>query len=141
MGGRRVTQVWPVPLYTGVNLVGSSVQNNAGILSGFTSSSYAKMPYYWTRGASQIEAVIRITVQTAEQNMGIWGCVGTDNAFSPFYVAIQASKNLSAFISSNGTSWNVSNPLGSPHVDYVGTTQAETYVLKITFSSASGYTQ
>jgi hypothetical protein len=112
MGGRRVTQVWPVPLYTGVNLVGSSVQNNAGILSGFTSSSYATMPYYWTGGATSVEAVIKIHHTGASNAQGVWGCVGSKNAFTPFYQNYQyGTATFGSYLSTNGSSW-VITPAG-----------------------------
>jgi hypothetical protein len=141
MGGRRVTQVWPVPLYTGVNLVGSSVQNNNGILSGFTSSSYATMPYYWTSGATSIEAVIKFNVTSKSATQGIWGCVGSKNAFTPFYLHT-STNSISAYISSDGQYWlveDMTNP-NIPNVNYVYPLSTGDFVLKITYSNTSGYT-
>lgn len=130
---------WPVPLYTGVSLVGSSVQNNNGILSGFTGSSYATMPFYFTSGASSLEAVCSVTASTNNE-AGIWGCVGSTNAFTPFY--IPNSKNyISAYISSNGSSWNISDPVwSSSYVAYVSPVVG-THLLKIVYSNADGYRQ
>jgi hypothetical protein len=141
MGGRRVTQVWPVPLYTGVSLVGSSVQNNNGILSGFTSSSYAKMPFYWTSGASQIEAVIKVTTSSDPQTIGgIWGCVGSTDAFTPFYQSdVSGVYKFTAWISSNGSSWNVNDGGFSSRIIYADATANSTFVMKIVFDG-TGYT-
>ena len=129
-------RVWPTPLYTGVFLVGSSVQNNNGILSGFTGSSYATMPFFWTAGASQIEAVVRFTSTGTSSSEGIWGCVGSANAFTPFYH--QGSSSLGAFLSTNGTSWGAApfiNP-GTVVVRYQSGSfvdpAAGDYVLKFT---------
>ena len=100
-------ETWPVPLYTGVSLVGSSVQNNNGILSGFTGSSYATMPFYWTAGASQIEAVIKIHFSQTGSAQGIWGCVGGANAFTPFYYN-GPNGPLGSYLSTTGNSWQCS---------------------------------
>lgn len=102
-------ETWPVPLYTGVNLVGSSVQNNNGVLSGFTSSSYATMPYYMTSGATSLEAVIMVNITSMSANgQGIWGCVGSSDSFTPFFIGtVGGSKGLVSYISSNGSSWDI----------------------------------
>jgi hypothetical protein len=133
-------EAWPVPLHTGVNLVGSSVQNNAGILSGFTASSYAKMPFYWTSGASRIEAVIKISVTSTTATQGIWGCVGSKDAFTPFYLHTQTN-SISAYISSNGTQWNIEDMTSPsvPNVNYVYPLSTGEFILKITYSNLSGY--
>ena len=126
-------EAWPVPLYTGVNLVGSSVQNNSGILSGFSASlgspnnSYATLPFYWTSGASQIEAVIKFHWNgTNSYNSGIWGCVGSKNAFTPFYYeTTNADHYFGSYLSSNGTSWAIKvynghwSPQNPPAGDYI----------------------
>lgn len=132
---------WPTPLYTGVSLVGSSVQNNNGILSGFTGASYATMPFYWTAGASQIEAVIKIHFAQSGSAQGIWGCVGRANAFTPFYY--QGNNGpLGSYISTSGASaWNAT-PDGanrSKKVYWQNTNPASAgdYILRVTFSSGS----
>jgi hypothetical protein len=132
-------ETWPVPLYTGVTIVGSGCTNTGGILSGFTSSSYATMPFYFTSGASSLEAVCSVTASTNNE-AGIWGCVGSTNAFTPFY--IPHSKNyISAYISSDGSSWNISDPVwSSSYVAYVSPVVG-THLLKIVYSNADGYRQ
>lgn len=134
-------ETWPVPLYTGVNLVGSSVQNNNGVLSGFTSSSYAKMPFYWTSGASYIEAVIKVTTSSRPQDArGIWGCVGQTDAFTPFYqTTVYGTRKFSAWISSDGSSWNVNNGGESTRIAYANATANSTFVMRIVFDG-TGYT-
>jgi hypothetical protein len=133
---------WPVAQLTGVTLVGSGVQNNDGVLSGFTASSYAKLPFFFTAGATSLEAVCRFTCNgwtSGWTDGGIWGCVGSTNAFTPFYLPNQKTY-ISAYISSNGSSWNVSNPLDSPYVAYVSPITG-THLLKIVYSSSEGYRQ
>ena len=99
--------------FTGVNLVGSSVSNNAGILSGFTASSYATMPFYFTSGASSLEAVVKFKTPNVSTTQGIWGCVGSRNSFTPFYFeGSMAPAGLRSFVSSNGTSWAVNASSG-----------------------------
>lgn len=104
-------ETWPVPLHTGVSLVGSSVQNNNGILSGFTGSSYATMPFYWTAGASQIEAVIKIHFAQTGSAQGIWGGVGSVNGFTPFYYN-GPNGPIGSYLSNNGSQW-----AATPHGD------------------------
>lgn len=131
-------ETWPVPLYTGVNLVGSSVQNNNGILSGFTSSSYATMPYYMTSGATSLEAVIKFHWNGSNSaNAGIWGCVGSANSFTPFYY--EALNNtprqvFGSYLSSNGTTWTIAVWRGhwSPQPPSAGY-----YVLKLVWSGGT----
>lgn len=135
-------KTWPVPQYTGVTLVGSSVQNNNGILSGFTTSSYATMPWRMTAGATSLEAVIRFHWNGVNSsNQGIWGCVGSKNSFTPFYyesVSNNPNHLFGSYISSNGTSWTVATFQGYWDPQYPA---AGDYTLKLVWSGGTLYYQ
>ena len=101
---------WPVAQLTGVTLVGSGVQNNDGVLSGFTASSYAKLPFFFTAGATSLEAVVRFHWNGQNTtNSGIWGCVGSKDAFTPFYYEYVTTPPgyFGSYLSSNGSSWTI----------------------------------
>ena len=134
-------ETWPVPLYTGVSLVGSSVQNNNGVLSGFTSSSYAKLPFKWTAGATSVEACIRInTSGSPAAGRGIWGCVGSTDAFTPFYLAdIVGTKKVTTWLSSNGSTWDINDGGYSTRLWYVIAAGDSAYTMRISFSPTTGY--
>ena len=106
-------ETWPVPLYTGVSLVGSSVRNNSGILSGFTTSSYATMPWRMTAGATSLEAVIKFSTPNIATTQGIWGSVGSINSYTPFYFEGNLSTyGFRSFLSQNGSSWTINATSG-----------------------------
>ena len=127
---------WPTPQFVGVNLVGSSVQNNGGILSSFTTSSYATMPFYWTSGALQVEAVVKFHWNgTNSTNSGIWGCVGSKDAFTPFYYeTVNVDHMFGAYLSSNGTSWAINTSNGHWSIQ---NPPAGDYVLKLAWSEGT----
>ena len=90
---------------TGVALVGVSVRNNNGILSGFTSSSYAKIRYPFAPKDATVEAVMEFTTgETIGGTGGLLVGLGAKNGFSPFYIS---SGHVLGFLSSDGSTWNI----------------------------------
>jgi hypothetical protein len=132
---------WPTPLFVGVSFVGSSMQNNDGILSGFSSSSYAKLPFTFAAGASHLEAVCRFVFNgysSGFTDAGVWGCVGDGDAFTPFYFPNQTNA-LSSYVSSNGTSWDICNGGASPRVLFYSSVSHREYTCKLVYSNTTGY--
>ena len=89
--------------FTGVKLVGA-VKETAGVLSGFTSASYALIEPKFSPSGAEIEAVIECTTGDAPLvNCGIMGGLGGVNGFTPFYIL---SQQACAYLSSGG-GWNI----------------------------------
>lgn len=89
IGARTATWVGlsdsPDPLYVGVTLVGASVENNKGILSGFSPDSYAVLPFLTENWDKEWEAVISATPVRNDVTNGGMGGVGSENGWTPFY--------------------------------------------------------
>ena len=73
------------PLYVGVSLVGDSVRNDNGILSGFSANSYAVLPFITEPWDKAWEVVISATPTQSVVSNGGMGGVGGGNGWTPIY--------------------------------------------------------
>ncbi len=104
-GKKSQAGVMEVAKTTGVALIGASVRNNNGILSGFSSSSYAKIRYPFAPQDATFEAVMEFTTgETIGGPGGLLVGLGAKNGFSPFYIS---SGRILGFLSSDGSTWNI----------------------------------
>lgn len=94
--------------YYGVEIIGNSVKEIDGILNGFSSRSFAKIKAPLNQKGKVVEIVI--TFETGEK---IDNCAGLLAAvmgfrYAPLYVV---GGQLVAYVSSNGSSWNLANAM------------------------------
>ena len=112
--------------YYGVELVGGSVKESKGILSGFANGSYAKIKCQFEPQGKPIESVVEFETGEVIDEMG--GVLGTIDkcGFAPMFVK---GKQITSFLSSNGASWNLAS--GTP----IGLSLAPktTYRIKVTW--------
>ena len=94
--------------YYGVELVGGSVKESKGILSGFANGSYAKVKALFEHGNKVIETVVEF--KTGEKVNDIEGVLNSLDKFGYSPLLIKGGE-LSCCLSSNGTSWNIANGL------------------------------
>ena len=97
--------------YYGVELVGGSVKENKGILSGFANNSYAKLRMPFNPQSQAIEAVVEFeTGQAVDKEAGLL-CTIQKCGFAPFYIL---SGQLTSWLSTNGETWDVASgiPVG-----------------------------
>lgn len=90
--------------YYGVDLVGNSVKEKGGIISGFANKSYAKIKAPFNPKGKAIEAVVEFeTGSTIAGNAGIL-CNVQKPGFSPMFLK---GNHIAPYISSNGTKWDI----------------------------------
>lgn len=97
------------------------------VASNFTASSYLRL-FPFSPASSAIEAVVHIKTGDTIANEGIMGGIGDSEGFSPFYIY---NNYWVAYLSSNGTSWNLANSRQIMPI----TTNTE-YILKCTFNGS-----
>ena len=98
--------------YYGVELVGKTIKEDKGVLSGFANGSYGKIKAPFAPKDSPIEAVLEFTTgDSVDSACGLLGGLGSSNGFTPFYVS---SGQLVSWISTTGSSWDVAGatPIG-----------------------------
>ena len=84
--------------YYGVELIGGSVKDEKGELSGFTKGSFAKLKSPFAPGKDTFEVVIEFTTGQQIGSSGLFGCMG-NMGFIPFSIV---QDNLVCYLSSNG---------------------------------------
>jgi len=95
--------------FTGVKLVGATVKLDKGVLSNFSSASYALIEPDFSPGNAQIEAVIEFTMPDAPVVVaGLMGGVGGRDGFTPFYIG---SSSLVGYLSTSGKGWDIASSL------------------------------
>ena len=97
--------------YYGVELIGGSVKENKGILSGFANKSYAKVKAPFDPKNRLFEVVIAFKAdQAIGTSAGVF-CGAMQYGFAPLFVV---KGQMTMFLSSNGVSWNIANgtPMG-----------------------------
>lgn len=114
------------PLYVGVNLVGDSVRNDNGILSGFSANSYAILPFVTEPWDKAWEVVISATPTQSKITNGGIGGVGSENGWTPIYFY------------SGGRIYSYLNNVGWA-VDWHYTYKLSENVLKVSYDGASVY--
>lgn len=109
--------VWWTPLVAGLysvlksgyvnyTKVGSpSVNIETGVASGFSSSNYLTLGTFSPQGNTW-EYYIKFTTGSSTSAQGLSTCVGSSDGCSPFYID---SGNLVAFLSSNGSNWDIAS--------------------------------
>lgn len=111
--------------YYGVELIGKSVVERNGVLSGFTKGSYAKLKAPFNPQRNTIEVVIEFTLEKSPGNTGIFGCLDK-MGFIPFSVL---RGQLVCYLSSNGATNDIvdAKPIG------ITLTPSATYRVKCTW--------
>lgn len=107
-----------------------ALQDIDNVLSGFTTSSYAKLPFAFSPGSSPWEMVFKVTTGgdvTTTQDV-----INANIAISPIELKINSSKFV-LFLSSNGTSTDISSGVTG---SYSLQTNTE-YYIKIVFSGTT----
>lgn len=101
-------------LKSNVNLVGSVVDNK-GILSGFSTSSYASIDrnFPFNNSSSNIEIVFGFKLTSLGSVQTIWGCSAQ---YKGVLVYVNANNKLCIQASSNGSSWNIAANVEGTHV-------------------------
>ena len=97
--------------YYGVELVGGSVKESKGILSGFANGSYAKIKCLFEPQGKPIEAVVEFeTGEMIDAKGGVFGTVDKCG-FAPLFIE---GKQVTSYLSSVGASWNIAGgtPIG-----------------------------
>lgn len=90
--------------YYGVELVGNSVKENKGILSGFANGSYAKIKAPIDPADRPFEIVVAFETGAAvDSSAGILGPV-INYSIAPFYIG---RGQVECFVSSTGSSWDI----------------------------------
>ena len=108
--------------YYGVELVGNSIKESRGILSGFSDKSYAKIKAPFAPRENPFEVVVEFTTgRTIDTFCGILVGLGAKNGFSPLFVS---NSNIYGYLSSDGKNWNIANgmPIGillKPNTKYL----------------------
>jgi len=90
--------------YYGVELVGNSVKENKGILSGFANKSYAKIKAPFDPKDKSIEAVVELSTGAKVDNAAGVLSAASKCGFSPVLIN---DGQIAGFLSSNGTAWNI----------------------------------
>ena len=91
--------------FYGVELVGNSVKENHGILNGFANGSYAKIKAPFEPMNKSIEAVVEFETDTkVDAFAGVLNSLDK-NGYSPLFIS---GGRLKSYLSSNGTSWDIS---------------------------------
>ena len=101
------------------------VDIETGVALGFGDSDYLQIKPFVTNG-SPWEYYIKFTTGSSTSTQGIATCVGSSDGCSPFYID---NGNLMAFLSSNGSSWNIA---GSEIIMSISTNT--TYKMKAEFT-------
>ena len=114
------------PLYVGVSLVGDSVHNDNGILSGFSANSYAVLPFITEPWDKAWEVVISATPTQSVITNGGMGGVGSKNGWTPIYFY------------GGGSFYSYLNNVGWA-VDWNYTYKLSENVLKVSYDGASIY--
>lgn len=95
--------------FVGVELVGGNVKLENGILSGFSSSSFAKLPFTVGVMDQPWMVVLSFKYKTSTSPMGMLGAIGSRDGFSPFFIkANDAQTNMNkqnTYL--NGVGWPV----------------------------------
>lgn len=95
--------------FTGVKLVGATVKLDKGVLSNFSSASYALIEPDFSPGNAPIEAVLEFTMPDAPvANAGLMGGVGGRDGFTPFYIV---GSSLVGYLSTSGKAWDLASSL------------------------------
>ena len=94
--------------YYGVELIGKTVKENRGVLSGFAMGSYAKIKAPFNPKDKPIEAVVEFEMGSNLDNFTGILTATTKHGFGPFY---SIKGQLVGYLSSNGSSWNLANGL------------------------------
>ena len=90
--------------YCGVELVGGSVKENKGIISGFANGSYAKIKAPIDPADRPFEIVVAFETGAAvDSSAGILGPV-INYSIAPFYIG---RGQVECFVSSTGSSWDI----------------------------------
>jgi hypothetical protein len=113
--------------FTGVKLVGTTVKNKNGVLSGFSNGSYALIEPAFSPGNATIETVIEFAMpNTSVASGGLMGGLGSRCGFSPFHIE---KAEIHGYLSANGKAWDIASslPIG------VQLRPKETYRLKCTW--------
>ena len=102
----------------GVELVGGSVKENRGVLSGFSTGSYAKIRAPFDTSDKSVEVVIDCETG-ANVSGGLLSSIGK-HGIVPFFIA---GEQLTFFLSTDGLTWNIAarKPIGlalSPKTSY-----------------------
>ena len=92
--------------YYGVELVGGSVKESKGILSGFANGSYAKIKVPFDPRNQTIEAVVEFEMGSKIDSFAGVFTSSKKHGFGPFY---SVGGQLIGYLSSNGSSWNMAN--------------------------------
>ena len=92
--------------YYGVELVGKTVKDDKGVLSGFSVGSYGKVKSVFTPRAAEIEAVIEFTTGATVSSSGLLGGLGQKCGFTPFYIT---GNQFTVCISTDGVKWNIAS--------------------------------
>ncbi len=115
----------------GVQLVGGSVKERNGVLSGFADTSYAKIKVPFSPGKETIEAVVEFTMgEKPVVDSAILTGVGKQDGFSPFYIK---RKQVCGYLSSKGAGWNITDFAGMGFE----TLPNKTYRVKCTWDGGS----
>ena len=92
--------------YYGVELVGVSVKDNKGILSGFANKSYARIKAPFDPKEKAIETVVEFTIGTTVDGAAGILCTVSKYGFAPLIIR---SGQVMGILSSTGTSWDISS--------------------------------
>lgn len=114
-----------------VNIVGSLTNNN-GVLSGFSASNYATLPYTFNPSNSNWEVVVPITTASSFTNSGIFASTN-NSTFVGIHLQLLTDGKLHLYLSSDGTSHNLAS-----NVAGASTLSANTkYWIKVAFNGVS----
>lgn len=100
-----------------------------GVASGFSSANYLKTPAFSPQN-NRWKMVCKFTTGETLPNCGIITGLGTTNSVAPLFITGQAM--LSAFFSSNGTSWDIANS-----ENILAPQPNTTYIIEIEFTGNS----
>ena len=109
----EATETKTVEVYesSNVNVFGSLINTN-GVIRGFGEDNYAQVPVLVSgMGAFELQIKFRLT-----NNAVINPLISTSVIYDGLMLRINADGVLTAYISSNGTSWNVMNGIKGTHV-------------------------
>lgn len=93
------------------NLIGGvTFDKNTGVLSNFSTSNYLSLPSSFSPGTNTWEFQIKFTTGElpSSTGQGLFGSIGSSDGCTPFYIHGNGSNStLGVFLSSNGTSWDL----------------------------------